>query len=66
MLPRKGMLCFPVFEDNQGAVQLAQNSMTNSNSKHIAVRHHFRENTFTKEIFQLHTFPPSIDTQTFY
>ena len=35
------MPCFPVFEDNQGAVQLAQNPVTNSNSKHIDVRHHF-------------------------
>ena len=41
MLPSKVMLCFPVFEDNQGAVQLAQNPITNSNSKHIDVRHHF-------------------------
>ena len=31
----------PVFEDNQSAVQLAQNPVTNSNSKHIGVRHHF-------------------------
>ena len=29
------------FEGNQGAVQLAQNPATNSNSKHIDVRHHF-------------------------
>ena len=41
MLPSKVMPCFPVFEDNQGAVQLAQNPVTNSNSKHIDVRHHF-------------------------
>ena len=42
MLPSsKVMPCFPVFEDNQGAVQLAQNTITNSNSKHIDVRHHF-------------------------
>ena len=41
MLPSKIMSCFPVFEDNQGAVQLAQNPVTNSNSKHIDVRHHF-------------------------
>ena len=33
---------FSCFEDNQGAVQLAaQNSATNSNSKHIDVRNHF-------------------------
>ena len=41
MLPSKVMPCFLVFEDNQGAIQLAQNPVTNSNSKHIDVRHHF-------------------------
>ena len=41
MLPSKVMPCFPVFEYNQGAVQLAQNPVTSSNSKHIDVRHHF-------------------------
>ena len=41
MLPGKVMPCFPVFEDNQGTVQLAQDPATNSNSKHIDVRHHF-------------------------
>ena len=41
MLPSKVMPCFPVFVDNQGAVQLAQNPVTNLNSKHIDVRHHF-------------------------
>ena len=41
MLPWKGILCFPIFEDNQGAVQLSQKPVSNSNSKHIDVRHHF-------------------------
>ena len=41
MLSSKVMPCFSAFEDNQGAVQLAQNQVTNSNSKHIDVRHHF-------------------------
>ena len=41
MLPTKVIPCFPVFEDNQGAVQLAESPITNSNSKHIDVRHHF-------------------------
>ena len=41
MLPSKVMPCFPVFKDNQGDVQLAQSPVTNSNSKHIDVRHHF-------------------------
>ena len=30
MLPGKGIPCFLVFEDDHGAVQLAQNSATNS------------------------------------
>ena len=41
MLPSNVMPCFPVFEDNQGAVQRAESPITNSNSKHIDVRHHF-------------------------
>ena len=41
MLPSKVMPCFPIFEDNQGAVRLAQSPVTNSYSKHIDVRHHF-------------------------
>ena len=41
MIPGKGMPCFPVFEDNQGALQLSKNQVSNSNSKHIDVRHHF-------------------------
>ena len=41
MLPSKVMPCFQVFEDNQGAVQLAENPITISNTKHIDVRHHF-------------------------
>ena len=41
MLPGIVVPCFPLFEDSQGAVQLAQNPVTNSNSKHIDARHHF-------------------------
>ena len=41
MLPEVGMPCIPVFEDKEGAVQLTQNPITHSNSKHIDVRHHF-------------------------
>ena len=41
MLPGKRMSCFPIFEDNQGAVTLSQNPVSNSNSKHNDVRHHF-------------------------
>ena len=41
MLPGKGMPCFQIFEVNQGTVQLSQNPVSNSNSKHIDVQHHF-------------------------
>ena len=41
MLPGKRMPCFPVFKDNQGAWQISKNPVSNSNSKHIDVRHHF-------------------------
>ncbi|CAB1101212.1 unnamed protein product [Ectocarpus sp. CCAP 1310/34] len=52
MLPEAGIpSCIPVFEDNQGAIQLAQNPISNSNSKHIDLRHHFiRELVGRKEI----------------
>ena len=35
------MPCFPVFEDNQGPLQLSKNRVSNSNPKHIDVSHHF-------------------------
>ena len=40
-LPDASMPLIPVFEDNEGAISLASNPITNSNSKHIDVRHHF-------------------------
>ena len=55
ILPARGVPCMKVFEDNQGAVQLAQNPMTNSNSKHIDVRHHhLRELVFNGDIVVIH------------
>ena len=55
MLPNVGMPCIPVFEDNQGAGQLAQNPITNSNSKHIDVRPHLlRELVGRKDISIIH------------
>ena len=41
MIPGKRMWYFPVFEDNQGALQLSKNPASNSNSKHVDVLHHF-------------------------
>ena len=42
-IPGKGMPCFPVFEDNRGALQLSKNPVSNSNSKQIDVHHFLRE-----------------------
>ena len=48
-----------VFEGNQGAVQLAQKPITNSNSKHIDVRQHFlRELVGRTEISIVHVPSP--------
>ena len=59
MLPDVGMPCIPVFEDNQGTVQLAQNPITNSNSKHIDVRHHsIRELVGRNEVSIIHVPSP--------
>ena len=55
MLPEMVMPCIPVFEDNEGAIQIAKNPVTNSNSKHIDVRHHFiRGLVARKEISLIH------------
>ena len=55
MLPKEGMPCIPMFEDNEGAIQIANHPISNSNSKHIDVRHHFlRELVNRKEIEIIH------------
>ena len=55
---------FQVLEVNQGKEQLAQNPVTNSNAKHIDVRHHFlRELIHQGDI--LGTYAQSINTRTF-
>ena len=41
MMPGRGMPGFLAFQDNQGALQLSKNPVSNSNSKYIDVRHHF-------------------------
>lgn len=55
MFPSAGMPCIPLFEDNEGAIQIAKHPISNSNSKHIDVRHHFlRELVERKEIEIIH------------
>ena len=52
------MPCIPLFEDNGGAIQLARNTITSSDSKHIGVRHHFiRDLVARKEISIAHVAP---------
>ena len=55
MLPKARMPCIAVCEDNEGAIKIAKHPISNSNSKHIDVRHHFlRELVETKEIEIIH------------
>lgn len=54
MLPKRGMPCIPLFEDNEGAIQIAKRPISNSNSNHIVVRHHLRELLERKEIDIIH------------
>ena len=58
MLPGKGMTHFPIFEDSQGAVQLSKNSVSNSNSKHINVRHHFPRELVRQGDISVNRVPP--------
>ena len=55
LFPGRVVPCMRVFEDNMGALQLASNAVSNSNSKHIDVRHHFlRELVTNGEIVVIH------------
>ena len=55
MLSEAGMPCIPLYEDNEGAIQIAKHPISNSNSKHIDVRLHFlRELVEEKEVEIIH------------
>ena len=43
--------------DNHRAIELAQNPITHSGSKHIDIRHHFARNLVKRELFQLGYIP---------
>ena len=49
MLPDVGMPYIPAFEDIRGTVQLAQNPITISKSKHIDVRHYVTRDLTSRE-----------------
>ena len=51
MLPKASIPCIAMYEDNEGAIQIAKHPISNSNSKLIDLRHHFlRELVEKKEI----------------
>ena len=55
MLLRVGMPCIPLFEDNEGAIQIAKHPIsTTSNSKHIDARHHFLRELVERKIEIIH------------
>ena len=55
IMPTAAMPCIPLFEDNEGAIQIVKHPLSNSNSKHIDVRHHFlRELVERKELQIIH------------
>ena len=41
LMPSLGSTSIGVSEDNKGAINLAENPLSSSNSKHIDVRYHF-------------------------
>ena len=53
LLPDYGDPCIQVFEDKNGAIQLAVNPVTNSNSKHVELRHHFLRGHVGNELFEI-------------
>ena len=58
MLPKARMPFIAMYEDNECAIQIAKQPISNSNSKHIDVRHHFlRELVERKEIEIIHVAP---------
>ena len=57
-MPKARMPCIAMYEDNEGAIQIAKHPISNSNSKHIDVRHHLlRELVERKEIEIIHVAP---------
>ena len=53
LLPDSGDPCIKLCEDNNGAIQMGVNPVTNSNSKHIDVRYHFLQGLVEKGEFSI-------------
>ena len=65
MLSNKVMPCFPVFEDNQDAVQLAQNPVTTQIRSTLTYVTIFFENFSARGTFRYCRFPPNFNMRTF-
>ena len=59
MQPRREECCIQVtvYEDNQGAIQLANNPRSSQNSKHIDVRHHFLRELVSEQVIRVEYVP---------
>ncbi|KAG5868391.1 hypothetical protein JTB14_013593 [Gonioctena quinquepunctata] len=53
-----------IFEDNQGAIQIAKNPEHHKRTKHIDIKHHFIKDAIRQEL-KWNTFPPVINKQIF-
>ena len=51
--PGQSMVCIPIFEDNVGAIKLAENPLSSARSRHIDVRHHFVRNLCEEGIIKI-------------
>ena len=60
-LPKARMPCVAMYEDNEGAIQIAKHPISNSNSKYIDVRHNFLRELGRKEGCLLYTSPSPRD-----
>ena len=47
--PEIGKSQIVVFEDNEGAIKLAENPLSTARSRHIDVRHHFLRERFSNK-----------------
>ena len=55
MLPKARMPCIAMYDDNEGAIQIAKHPISNSNSKNVDVRHHFLKELVERKRSKLFT-----------
>ena len=55
MLPKARMPCIAMYDDNEGAIQIAKHPISNSNSKNVDVRHHLLKELVERKRSKLFT-----------